>query len=65
MSVNRQEIKRRRQALGMDLVAAAKVAGMNYPQQWQTIEEKKHKLRIDTLETVARVLQCTVADLLK
>ena len=64
MTIKRNEIKRRRKALDLTLVAAATKAGWNNPQDWKRIEDIKSDLRISTLQRVAKVLGCTVDDLL-
>lgn len=63
--IDRDEIKRRRTALGLTLDEAAKRAGFNHRQRWSGIERgERSRLATDTLLAVAKALECSMEDLL-
>lgn len=66
VGVDTEEIRSRRERLGLTQLSAAKAAGWLTQQQWAHVENgERPDPRISTLATVARVLKCKVDDLLK
>lgn len=64
--INREEIRRRREAIGMTMVEAAVAAGFKHRQQWYAIETGQRKgLAVETLSAVARALRCNIDDLMQ
>jgi transcriptional regulator with XRE-family HTH domain len=63
--INREEIKRRREAIGLTLDEAAKRAGFGQRQRWYAIESGRgSNLAAESLYAVAGVLGCTMEDLM-
>lgn len=63
--VNRTAIKLRREAMGLTLEEAALRAGLGGRQRWYALESGDRKTpSVDTLYLVARVLGCTMDELM-
>lgn len=64
--VKANEIKRRRQLLGMTMAKAAQLAGWKTQQAWSGVERgQRPDPQVSTLMRVAAVLGCKVDDLLR
>lgn len=66
MSVDTNEIRRRRKRQKLTLAKAAKLAGWKSAQHWANVEQgRQGNMRVATLVAVAKVLGCKVDALLK
>lgn len=64
--LRRDEIKRRRELLGLTLDEAAKRAGFEHRQRWYAIEVgDRDNISVQTLEAIASALGCSLDDLVK
>jgi DNA-binding Xre family transcriptional regulator len=62
--IRRDEIVRRREAMGLTLRQAAKLAGWNTLTSWQHVEKELYdNPRIETLARICRVLKCRIDDI--
>ena len=63
--LDRNEVRSRREALGLTQAAAAAAAGFKWPAQWADVETgRKNNLTIVTLDKIATALDCDVRDLI-
>lgn len=64
--IDRDEIKRRREALGLTMEEAAQRAGFSGRQRWNGIEKgERQEVAFSTIVAVAKALGCTCDDLIK
>lgn len=65
--LNKLKIKELREARGLKMIEAAKLAGITSAQKWNDLEngKKRQNVTLETLTKLARALKCSVTDLIK